>query len=287
MSSNATLPGRINAATRKQHTHLNRLLMDRLPLALPPHADSPLLYSKGIVPFARIFILFEIEWELLTRHFDTKASKYSGHDYELRQWLSSLRPAGLPRSHRLREDLRHLRMVAGPTIYNTPALGDRWVKDMRCLMREKPHVFVAFAWVFYMAIFSGGRWIRQQLSNGGVDFWVGQPGGVLPKNDLDVPGFSFLSFDGEQDGEDLKTLFKTRLADAELLLTMEEKQDVINVSQQLFDRCVLLVHELDQMVYRQKIRSWLPTILFVALVPLTTMLVLSYGGGSSGFLSRL
>ncbi|KAF2161028.1 hypothetical protein M409DRAFT_28635 [Zasmidium cellare ATCC 36951] len=287
MPPSDTLSGRINAATRKQHTRLNRLLMDRLPSALPPHTESPLLYSKGLVPFARIFILFEIEWELLTRHFHTKASTYSGHEYDVRQWLSNLRPSGLARSHRLRDDLRHLRMVAGPDIYNTPALGDAWVKDMRDLMRKKPHVFMAFAWVFYMAVFSGGRWIRRQLSNGGVDFWLSQPGALRPKSDLVVPGFSFLSFDSEHDGEDLKALFKTRLGDAERLLTMDEKQDVINVSQQLFDRCVLLVHELDRMAYRQKIRSWLPTILFAALLPLMLMLALGYLAGFSDFLSRL
>lgn len=151
----ATVSGQINAATRKQHTELNRLLIHRLPLALPPHATSPLLYSKGLVPFARIFLLFEIEWDLLARHVEK--SDDAGHDRAVRSWLVTLRPSGLSRSARIKDDLNHLRNVVGPSMFATPDLGEQWVESMRALMRQKPHVLVAFAWVFYMAVFSGGE----------------------------------------------------------------------------------------------------------------------------------
>ncbi|CAK3856598.1 heme oxygenase [Lecanosticta acicola] len=281
---NATLPGRINTATRKQHTELNRLLINRLPLSLPPHQETPLLYSKGIVPFARIFILFEIEWELLTRQVENKPASSSSHDQELREWLANLRPKGLARSHRLRNDLKHLRLVAGPTMFDTPDLGTEWTRKMRSLVRSKPHVFVAFAWVFYMAVFSGGRWIRQQLANAGPEFWTQQASTLqVDKGEqsplLELPGFSFLSFDGDQDGEDLKALFKTRLADAERIFTEEEKQGVVDIAGELFDRSICLVTELDRRVSRQRILSWIPTILLAVVGVFGLVLGFCWNGG--------
>lgn len=265
-AASATLPGRINTATRSQHTHLNRLLMQRLPLALPPHTKSPLLFGKGIVPFARLFTLFEIEWELLNRQFQRDPKRFSGHEYEVRRWLATLQPPGLARSHRLKNDLRHLRMVGGSTIYDTVALGDDFTNKMRELVRRKPHILIAFAWVFYMAVFSGGRWVRQQLARSGVEFWMQQKNSVQVGDDhqapvLDLPGISFLSFDGGHDGEDAKALFKARLADSDGLLNEQEQQDVIDVAGQLFDRCIGLVDDLDRMASRQNLMRWMPVIL--------------------------
>lgn len=156
-------------------------------------------------------------------------------------------------------------------MFNTPDLGNEWSKKMRVLVRNRPHVLVAFAWVFYMAVFSGGRWIRQQLANAGAEFWTQQASALQGEKSehsspLELPGFSFLSFDGDQDGEELKALFKTRLAEAEQILTEEEKLEVIDVAKELFDRCILLVTELDRKVSKQHMLSWLPT---------TTVLVLS------------
>ncbi|SMQ47862.1 unnamed protein product [Zymoseptoria tritici ST99CH_3D7] len=59
--ASSNLSDEINRATRSQHIELNRLLINRLSLALPPHSSTPLLYGKGLVPFARIFLFFEIE----------------------------------------------------------------------------------------------------------------------------------------------------------------------------------------------------------------------------------
>lgn len=264
--SASTVGARINSACRTQHTELNRLLMQRLPLALPPNQQGPLLFARGIVPFARIFFFFESEWDLLLRH---AASPSDG----VQKWLADLRPHGLARATRLENDLKHLRAVAGPDIYRTPDLGDYWLRDMRTRLRSQPHVLMAYAWVFYMATFAGGRWIRQQLANGGAEFWTQRP-----LTDVDVVeegpgpefhGFSFLSFDGDQDGEDIKALFKTRLAEAETLLTGEQKQDIVDVAQQLFERCNKLVGELDVMVTRDRVPTWiLPTcfVLFLMLL---------------------
>lgn len=129
--------------------------MHRLPLALPPHTTTPALYAKGLVPFSQIFDLFETEWNLLARHVEKSTD--SEHEREVKEWLAGLRPQGLPRSARIKTDILHLRDVSGPAMFNTPDLGEAWKAQMRQLIREKPHVLVAFAWVFYMAVFSGGK----------------------------------------------------------------------------------------------------------------------------------
>lgn len=180
--------------------------------------------------------------------------------------------------------MKHLRLVAKSAgMFKTAELGEAWTQEMRLLMRRKPHVFVAFAWVFYMATFSGGRWIRQQLLNAGEEFWTGEASGGSnsEKRNLDTslrpPGFTFLSFDGEQDGEDIKASFKLRLADAETILTAEEQHEIIDVAGRLFDRCLGLVGELDAIGVWERAMTWVPKVLLVVLL-LAALLILQLNG---------
>lgn len=97
-----------------------------------------------------------------------------------------------------------------------------------------------------------------------------------------LPGFSFLSFTGMQDGEEIKAAFKSRLAEAETLLTDEEKQDIIDVSQQLFDRSILLVNELDRAVLKHRVRSWALTISYWTSISTIAFVFLRCFGRLSG-----
>ena len=78
---------------------------------------------------------------------------------------------------------------------------------------------------------------------------------------LQLPGFSFLSFDGEEDGEDIKALLKGRLAEAETLLTPYERNDVICYAMGLFVRCIQLVHTIDRAVWWQEVWGWIRLVL--------------------------
>lgn len=255
--ADVTLSTRINSATRKQHTELNRLIIHRLSLALPPVATNPFWYAKGITAFSKIFLLFEIEWELLERHLQRNdAPSMDGREREIRTWLAGLRPDGLLRTPRIKQDSEHLLNFVGPQVNETVSLGDEWSTKMRALVRQKPHLFVAFAWVFYMAIFSGGRWIRQQLANAGPSYWLGADAAADNKySDTELAGFLIFSFDGTTDGEDLKALFKSRLLEAETLLFESEKLEVVEMSQLLFERSILLISELDEMAWQHEIWS--------------------------------
>ena len=137
-------------------------------------------------------------------------------------------------------------------------------------LQNKPHLLIAYGWVMYMAIFSGGRWIRQQLSNAGAEFWTGELDYVHGEKHVvplfDLPGFSFLSFDGDKDGEDIKELFKARLAEAETLLTQLERHEVMMAAQGLFEDCTALVGILDRAVWWQEIRRKVPLALLCVVV---------------------
>lgn len=165
-------------------------------------------------------------------------------------FLQTLRPEGLPRSGRLKKDLEYL-LGLHPTdldVLLAKYPGDKvaaFCTHIRKSVHEKPWVLVAYAWCFYMAVFSGGRWIRAGLLRAGDDFW---PNKSSNEKTLEEKGLSFWHFNGPHDGEDIKAEFKLRLQDAEDLFTPDERVDVIEEAKSIFQLCAELVYELDDMV---------------------------------------
>ncbi|KAF2733864.1 heme oxygenase-like protein [Polyplosphaeria fusca] len=268
-----TLPGEINAATRTLHTTLNRLITTRLPLALPPHAPTPDLYTTGLLHFSHIILTFESLWtELLSTHhspsstapptspllsfllvnpYDSPTPFSTTPAPHITSFLATLRPAALPRSHRLKRDLATLLDVHDTDLdvllaqYPSPGVAE-FCAHIRAEVAVKPHVLVAYAWCFYMAVFSGGRWIRAQLAAAPSEFW--RSGTAVAPPELSEKGLAFWHFGGEKDGEDVKAVFRERLEGIEGLFTDEERVDVIEEAKGIFERCVGLVEELDRVV---------------------------------------
>jgi heme oxygenase len=259
---------------RTLHTSLNRLITSRLPLALPPHTSDPTLYATGLLHFAHIFLTFESLWaDLLRDHAsqldntDTASPPFSPllsyllvNPYDspslfaptppcpqLAEFLQSLRPKGLIRSGRLKRDLEYL-LGVHPTdleVLLAKYPGDKvaeFCTHIRKSVNEKPWTLVSYAWCFYMAIFSGGRWIRGGLMKAPTGFWPAQ------EEALQDRGLSLWHFPGEHDGEDIKAEFKTRLLGAETLFSADERVDVIEEAKDIFRLCATLVDELDEMV---------------------------------------
>ncbi|KAM0722146.1 hypothetical protein Q7P37_001587 [Cladosporium fusiforme] len=260
----STLPVQINTATRKQHTELNRLIIERLPLALPPKANGPQTYGLGIAAFAQIFLAFEQAFDDLANNDinninndDANAAPSDDdatpHARAVKAWLTNLRPAGLKRSPRLKRDLQYLPELDRSKFAQ---LDDATEARIRDLTAAKPHTLVAYTWVMYMAIFSGGRWIRAQLAGAEPEFWTSHTNAgpaMAEKTPLGMPGFSFLSFDGDEDGEDVKAEYKRRLAEGEDLLDPREREDIVEASKELFEMCIMIVKKLDVEVRRQEI----------------------------------
>jgi heme oxygenase len=274
----------LTALASNLHTTLNRLITSRLPLALPPHAADPSLYTTGLLHFAHVFLTFESLWADLLRD-------YSSHDAapasppmspllsyllvnpydspalftstlgaptppspQLLAFLQTLRPRGLIRSARVKRDLACL-MDLHPTdldVLLAKYPGDKvadFCTHIRKTVHEKPWTLVSYAWCFYMAVFSGGRWIRAGLLQAGPDFWhADSDGNKTPAAPLPECGLSFWHFQGPYDGEDIKVEFKTQLSAAETLLTTDQRVDIIEEAKNVFQLCASLVQELDDMV---------------------------------------
>lgn len=150
LPADATTPSisaQINAATRKQHAELNRLIMERLPLALPPCASNPALLGQGLAAFAQIYFAFEEAWTDVEKTQRSVGANGKDHDYEILGGLAMLRSVGLPRSSRLRVDLQHITGLADD---DALAAGGDLPGEMLSVFRAKPHVLIAYAWVMYM-----------------------------------------------------------------------------------------------------------------------------------------
>lgn len=200
----------------------------------------------------------------------TSSAPPADPDHRALEFIARLLPPGLSRSRRLRNDLARLYNISAAELdvqlSQHPGQTVReYATHIRQAVARKPWVLVAYAWVMYMAVFSGGRWIRAQLVEAGEAFWsapgkpdsagvreceaatMGEAAGVLEQRKWEELGISFFHFDGDEDGEDIKADFKRRLGEAEALLTVEQRQDVVEEAKEIFRRSVLLVEELDEL----------------------------------------
>jgi heme oxygenase len=248
------LSDKINASTRPLHSQLNRLIINRLPLALPH------FYTQGLLHIAPIYITFESLWQSMIHEasqFPTsleQARFFSPTESESFRQLSNvgdkthciltrLYLPGLLRTSRLYKDICSL---SGNGEQNVEAELENialqgavagFLKHIRVSIESKPHVLLAYFWVFYMALFSGGRVLRASLQQ----LHVGEPASSL----------QFFNFDGNEDGEDLKREFKNRFLalETENILTVGEKEDIVKEAQEIFNSMIHLVFSLDKICH--------------------------------------
>ncbi|KAN0107944.1 hypothetical protein V8E51_007686 [Hyaloscypha variabilis] len=304
-----SLSERINLSTRSTHAQLNRLIMARLPLALPPFASNPSTYVTGLLHIAPIYTTFELLCQLFLAPclLKTLGSEVVDQSRELEHTLSDLH------DHAFLSDSQRLLLAhQAKTCSKTPLIlgslplqvllrSERLESDIKTIsgraeeeIKEQlrnisqtaianPHVLLAYTWVLYMALFSGGRYLRASLQKAGPAFWSKSPSYTsldqLPKNSFQskrppgseeidpshmnsssdrtkssseslalgsTQGLQFFHFDGEKDGEDIKKEFKTRFAEADILLSEEEKDDIIQEAQHIFIYMIEMVGELDR-----------------------------------------
>ena len=231
-----SLPLEIHTATKASHLSLNRCITSRLPLCLPPNAASPAVYANGIATLGRIYLSFEQAWE------DILACKTE--DPRIHEVVKQLKIPSLSRSAKLKADLYLLdRRSAGRKETNDEENAEMKIllDHTRKTILNKPYLILSYAWVMYLALFNGGRWIRAQLEQAGPKFWGMQE---LPKSSK-IDCLSFWDFEGDFDGEDIKTDFKARYNIAAATLNNTERQDVIDESVKVFEKCSQLVGWLD------------------------------------------
>lgn len=262
-----------NSYDSSHHTILNRLITSRLQLCLPPNTSGPEIYAGGIAQFAQIFLAFEKVWDELIgvdginkgleETWEALDEQYpTGSAADILSYLRTLRPQGLARTQRIHADSAYFQgMERANEVLNGLKKGkavEEFVAHIRSELHANPHLLVAYAWTLYMAIFSGGRWIRAQLHGAGKDFWTAstpvepvkavEPDGKPTLEELrevENIGLSLWFFNSDQDGEDIKAEFKRRLNDGEHILTPAQHDDIMLESQDIFDRFKAMVDDLD------------------------------------------
>jgi len=145
---------------------------------------------------------------------------------------------------------------------------EAFLAHIKSRVASKPHTLVAYAFVLYLAIFSGGRWIRSVLAAPGLPFWdFKHPRGgnvsleaVHQKlrnytpaqiSSYEKAGLAFWFWQSDDDGVDIKNDFKARLDAIDEVLTEQQRTDIVTEAREIFVLCEAVVRELDEVVGRQ------------------------------------
>lgn len=133
-------------------------------------------------------------------------------------------------------------------VYDRPKL-NAFVTYISTAVVSRPHVLFAYTWIFYMALFQGGRYIRSKLLGVEEDgFWVRELSSK-PATDTvteSVP-LSFWEFPAAtRDGEDLKTEFKARTREIEPSLSPAQRKEILQEAVEIMVQLLAVVREIDE-----------------------------------------
>ncbi|KAK0615979.1 hypothetical protein B0T17DRAFT_619558 [Bombardia bombarda] len=296
MDDHPHLGDSINVATRSVHTELNKRLRHRLPLAVPPGAHTPAVYVSGLIHVASVYITFESLWRDIlssSSNLQNGDNDYDEKKKRINSILADLRLPGLERSSSLRADIRAItgwpddvvdEQIKAVSAEETGGRLGQFVAHIKRSVNRHPHVLLAYAWVLYMALFSGGRLIRAALETAGHEFWSTTAEPMPPSmracekpiavsssttsgqgedesdetpsptsstsndnanNATSTLPLAFFRFATPLDGEDLKLEFKKRLVDAEARLWTDEWDHIVQEAHCIFDNMILLIAQLD------------------------------------------
>lgn len=292
-----SLAHQINTAISSSHTKINRLILDRMPKAVPPQTDNPSKYITGLLHFGAVYIAFESLWQNIlgihseiapvpyTYPFTSHNNQYdetpeiterTRHILEVAYWPTILRAA------RIKADIQA--MTGWPTHVvdeqiksagTTGRLGKVLLQTQESV-NTKPHLLLAYAYCLYLALLSGGSYIRTELMYIKSDFWHATPAPVKPNLiecqktsgsdetslfasgvDAHISGpaklpLEFLDFDpplGEnprQQTKELKVEFKRRFAEAAQALTEPERREIVKESVNIFQSMEEVMVQLDK-----------------------------------------
>ena len=269
-----TLSEAINAATSGIHTKINKLIIPRVALALPPNAQDPSLYACGLLHIAPVYLTFEALWKemLETTPMDQEKSllvKGSGRPQVSTRMHTILRDLAIPELMRSGHIKADIQTITGwsPDLVNeqldlvskTGHLGE-FTSHIRRAIKNKPHVLISYSFLMFMALFNGGRYIRARLASAGPEFWNQVAAPVKPmmrpceerpasssaavEHTPDLP-LRFFHFKAAQDGEVIKREFKRILDVSEEAVTRSERADILQEAVCIFENIALVVAQLD------------------------------------------
>ena len=210
-------PATRTALTRNRDLHdsLNPLVVQRFKLGLRDYR----LYREGIRSFYHVYAAFERTWAAL----QLPTAAVPPHVATV---LRALADPRLTRAPAIALDLDYLYGEDAPAADCPPDRPENiaFVAHIERTLREKPHVLLAYAYLYYMALLAGGKiLLRQTLATS--DFLpVRQPAATHAEAVTFATNmFCFPSAPSCQDKDLLRTRFKEAMAVAEEGLSQEEK----------------------------------------------------------------
>ncbi|KAL9124478.1 MAG: hypothetical protein Q9217_006194 [Psora testacea] len=250
------LAQRINSATRRAHIESNALILSLLPLALKPHVADPCLYVRGMRCIYEIYFAFEH----ITRTVLHDPSPPQQYDCRTVAAVRRLHIPALERRWRLARDIDQLTNPRGEEkglIVTRAQLSQRqprlvgFLSHVYSRLPRRPHLLLAYHFLFYHALFNGGRHIRAQLKAAGCRFWhhpdAKEHAGSSRCDEFENK-LSFWHFDSEEDGEDLKAEFRRRYEEVEAAFTEEEKEEIVEEARYVMAELLGVVQEMGEVI---------------------------------------
>ncbi|KAE8151587.1 hypothetical protein BDV25DRAFT_128662 [Aspergillus avenaceus] len=242
------LPTTIRAVIKEPHGTVNRMNTARIPLCLPPRATSPTLYTMGFSRYVQMYLGLEEAWnaQIGDPYEETEGASHNdsslmADEQRVRTLLRQIYMPELLRTRRIEADLRQLTALSDTPLMSDANTGTEFRQYINERGTQKPHLLLAYVWVLYSAMFNGGRWIRGLLFRAGPEFWG------LSSKELSADYFPApLSFWQVDDYEKVKGEFRSRVVNADSLLTATERQEVLDETLEIFRRCEQITLELDR-----------------------------------------
>lgn len=198
----------INTAIASSHTRINRLILDRMPRAVPPQAENPSKYITGLLHIGAVYIAFESLWQnLIGVHTEIAPLPYTypfrndtnttspGLDHDApppripertRHVLETAYWPNMLRAARVKADIRamtgwqpHVVDEQLRSAGTTGPLG-AFLVHIKETVDGRPHILLAYAYSLYLALLSGGSYIRTELMYLRAEFWLAIPDPVGP-----------------------------------------------------------------------------------------------------------
>ncbi|KAK6374267.1 hypothetical protein LTR64_002375 [Lithohypha guttulata] len=264
----SSLQGALHSATRSLHAQLNKTIMTRFPLCLPPHATDPMAYHLGMLVFSQIFKQFERSIDLVLAEFAQSRTSLLKDDCRARHIRVVKRQytKELLRSQNTQHDQEFLSRRLKRTESTNELLGQLEEKlntqaeshagYIGSHIQEKPYLALAYTWTMYLALFNGGRYLQKLLAAAGPKFWreSSRFDSTNQSSECEVTtAYSALSFwhfdeatEDDPQAEQLKQKFKRNFDEASLLLTAAEIEEVVQEARSVFELCLRLIQMLDE-----------------------------------------
>lgn len=172
------------------------------------------LYREGILSFAIIYKAFEGAWVAAIKPSAPTSPR-------IKSALQGLYSTPLLRTPQLIKDLDYF-FGSIPYLLDEPRTfqRSRYAAHIRRAISEKPHLVIAYAYNYYMALFAGGRVLKNHISRAQGFF---PERGQMTVEECRLAGTNLFSFEIEKGKEEmLRAGFKAALVDLERSLTAEE-----------------------------------------------------------------